>query len=358
MAAFINDTRDAHESLHVLVQQQTSLNPNILNQFPSQKVLRTFQLDALQCESELTAILTNMLNNILSVGPLEMIRFRNQEELSLGLQLVLYKFAVWDRDQSVWDRLQNLVYRNERALEAHYSSHVGGSTAGPLAVVASQRFAPTRLQKTIHLVLSVIIPYLYKKLVHKSLEENWGADEEAGATNHSWKWYAVRLLKWSSTLWNGLSLLHTLTFFVEGKYRSVVDRLVGMRLVYGDQKMRRLVNLMYLNQHVSWQSWSSFLNVLLPLLQVGKWWQSVTSLSGSFFTSVTSSGATGGVEGLREGYCCACKEVAVLGRRSNCGHLYCHYCIAQRLEPTTQGEEERRTFPCYRCGAVVTSMRL
>lgn len=331
MSAWVDDVREAQDTLHVLVQQQTSLGDQLLKHFPSQHVLRIFQLDALQLEGEVITILKTALNKVLSIEPLERFRFHYPDELQLALQIALFKFGVWDTNQSVWDRMQNLIYRNERTV----------ITAAPLAVVWTPGCAPTRWQKIGHLCLTSLLPYVFRKVMQRALEENWAA--EGG-----WKarWY--RWLRWVQAAAAATKLVHMLVFFMEGKYRTLADRLLGMRLVHGDQQMRRLVNLAYLNQYVSWSTWSSFLQVLLPLLRVGQMWDSVSSVGGSFLANVSS-----GQVPLREGYCNLCREPAVLGVKSNCGHLFCYHCLQSRVSPS-HNPDSGRSFPCPACGAAVS----
>lgn len=362
MTTWESEAREVQDTLHVLVQQQTGLSASLLKRFPAQQVLRIFQIDAMYLEGEILSILKSALNHVLAAPPaLERIKFRFPEELELILQLVLYKFGVWDRNQSVWDRMQNLIYRDERVASEVTTA---GPASGPLAVVWTPSCAPTRYQKLLHVMLTIILPFCFQKLMQRALEENWAAAS-------GWRPIAFRVMRVLTTITQALRLGHALWFLKEGKYRSLVDRLLRMRLVQGEQTTRRVVNLMLLNQHVSWGAWSAFIAVLSTLLRFGERWDRLTSMGGSLMASVQQQGQ--GVP-LRDGYCCACREPAVLGRRSNCGHLYCYVCIASRLrlkrdgQPPRQrsnvGEDdvdddeadtERPSFPCMQCGASVTA---
>jgi hypothetical protein len=52
--------------------------------------------------------------------------------------------------------------------------------------------------------------------------------------------------------------------------RTLVERLVGARLVYREPSMSRLVSFEYLNRQLVWQELSEFLLFLLPLINVTK----------------------------------------------------------------------------------------
>lgn len=326
--AWVDDIRDSADTLHLLVQQQSSIEQSLLKQFPAQHVLRIFQLDALLLEAEVSGVLKTALDGVLNVAPLEFLSFRYSEELQLVLQSLLYKFGVWDRNQSVTDRMQNLLYRNEAASTV---------ATAPLSVVWSKSTSPSRSQKAIHFILSIILPYAFKKLSQRSLEENWANSQER------WKSVASRCIRWLGAAVKVLHIIHVIVFLMEGRYRSLPDRLVGMRLVVGEQRMQRLVNLVYLNQHIAWQSWSSFLTVAMPAMRLGSLLSRVSSVGGTVLAGV----AAGQPGVVREGHCCACREPLVLSRRASpCGHAYCHHCIVTRLEATT-------TFPCATCGTTI-----
>lgn len=53
-------------------------------------------------------------------------------------------------------------------------------------------------------------------------------------------------------------------------YRTLVERVIGARLVYRHPSMSRLVSFEYLNRQLVWQELSEFLLFLLPLINVTK----------------------------------------------------------------------------------------
>jgi peroxin-2 len=52
--------------------------------------------------------------------------------------------------------------------------------------------------------------------------------------------------------------------------RTLVERVIGARLVYRQPSMSRLVSFEYLNRQLVWQELSEFLLFLLPLVNVTK----------------------------------------------------------------------------------------
>jgi len=52
--------------------------------------------------------------------------------------------------------------------------------------------------------------------------------------------------------------------------RTLVERVIGARLVYRQPNMSRLISFEYLNRQLVWQELSEFLLFLLPLINVAK----------------------------------------------------------------------------------------
>ena len=54
------------------------------------------------------------------------------------------------------------------------------------------------------------------------------------------------------------------------RYRSLVDRILGMRLVYQHPKTARQISFEFMNQQLVWQGFSEFIMFILPLLNLDK----------------------------------------------------------------------------------------
>ncbi|KEG13199.1 putative DNA repair protein [Trypanosoma grayi] len=323
--AWVADATAVQFPLSTVVKQQVALPAsNMFTGFPENRVLRVFQIGALQTQEEVMDILRSGLFDIFNMNCLLSYRYAYQDELMFALDAVLYWASTWRRAQSIGDRMQNLVLRDEaKAREA-------GKTSVVQLVPA---LMPTRGKLLVHAILSVLVPYLVRKLQRKSLEEDWER-EEAGSI----KIKLAKALRLVSVAWAALSLLNTLHFLATAQYRTLVERMLSLRLVYGSQVTQRFTNLMYLNQHVSWQTWSSFFSVLNIGRYLGK-------LSRSMQAFTTASGGSA----LKDNVCCACNDRPNIAQRSNCGHLYCYYCIKSRLlDPRMAG-----SFLCPRCGTTV-----
>ncbi|KAF5827318.1 Pex12 amino terminal region-domain-containing protein [Dunaliella salina] len=79
-----------------------------------------------------------------------------------------------------------------------------------------------------------------------------------------------RLVQGVETAHRAAALLNFLAFLAGGKYRSLLERLVGARLVYKQPSMARVISFEYLNRQLVWHEISELLLLLLPLLDAAK----------------------------------------------------------------------------------------
>lgn len=287
-------------------------------------VHRVTQLDAIFTLTELRSLLTKSLSRIFAVGVLKSIPYTYQEELHLGLDLVLFRFSTYRMGASVGDRLQNLVMRDEVKAEELNMQHL---------TQLVPTLAPSRYVLLLHALLNIVVPYALTKLHRRILEEDW-----RGTETSDWRHHVAKIIHAMYLSWSLLSILNTVHFLATGKYRTLVERLLGLRMVNGTQSVMRLTNLMYLNQAVIWQAVSG----LCEALNIGKVVRKITASAYSIATTAR--------EATPENRCCACHELPTISQRSNCGHLYCYFCIQSRLLHS----EAEGSFPCLRCGKRVS----
>ena len=156
-----------------------------------------------------------------------------------------------------------------------------------------------------------------------------------------------------------------------GHYRTLLDRVLRMRLVPPNRAVSREVSFEYLNRQLVWHAFTEFLLFILPLLKIGKWrrwWSRIVR-------KVRSDGGGGGeavgeLAFLPERTCAICyKETdaesagaAMSGGRATditnpyeaveCGHVYCYVCLAGKIEL-----EEGEGWTCLRCGGGIKRCR-
>lgn len=305
-------------------QQHSLPTSNVFSVLPDNNVMRVFQLDALAIQDSLGETLRTSFFQIFQTGPLAQLRFAYQEELTLFVDGLLYYLSMWRSGQSVGDRLQNLVVRDEVRARAF-------GLQSSVSLVPS--LAPHRRLLLIHAVLSLLVPYVARKFQRKVLDEGWSREDP-----RSTKYRVAKIFKYVCVSWALLSLANTLHFLSTGQYRSLLERLLSLKMVYGSQKMIRLTNIMYFNQHMWISTWTS----LLTVLNVGRYFRRLVR-SVKFFASPRA------VLTDSENVCSVCHETPVISQRSNCGHVYCYYCIKSRLLDS----QSSGSFRCFRCGQSV-----
>ncbi|KAH8605746.1 Pex2 Pex12 amino terminal region [Trypanosoma vivax] len=321
--AWVADSLASQFPLTVVTKQQWSIPASSkFTALPKKHVPRVYQLAAVAAQDEVVEILREMLYGILDVDAFWSIRYAWQAELSILIDIVLFFGSTWRCAQTVGDRMQNLVFRDEAKAQWLGQADI---------LILQPSLSASRPKLLAYGVLSIFVPYVVQKLNRVALEENWEFRDA-----NSIKAKLARLLKRVSLIWTVISFLHMLHFLATGQYRTIVERLLSLRLVHGSQKVYRFTNLSYLNQNVYFQAWSSFLAVLNVSRYIPRLRRSLRSVI-----------ARGGDASLDGNLCCACHNTPTIAQRSNCGHLYCYYCIKGRLADAT------KTFSCFHCGEQV-----
>lgn len=174
-----------------------------------------------------------------------------------------------------------------------------------------------------------------------------------------------------------------LVFLVNGRYRTLVDRILRIRLTPPSAQASREVSFEYLNRQLVWHAFTEFLLFLLPLVGISRWRRWVSRAWRKTVNALKSSGDDGEIaekQGelafLPERTCAICyrdqnptssTESEVLAASAStgiagsaqtditnpyetipCGCIYCFVCIVQKLEG-----EEGQGWVCLRCGEIV-----
>ncbi|KAL2350750.1 putative peroxisome biosynthesis protein [Cryomyces antarcticus] len=335
---------------------------------------RVGQVDAELLDEELLSLLQGQVGEATKYYGAH-IRDEWSAEIMLALRAALFKLSIWDHNASYGASLQGLRYTDARA-------------TGPEAL---SRPPPQRWQKSLYGVVTVGGRYAWAKW------EDWLVDREGGYEEPS---AAVRRL---SRLSGFLGTTHSiaaftsfLVFLYNGKYRTLLDRLLRLRLAPTTSQVSREVSFEYLNRQLVWHAFTEFLLFLLPLVGISRWrrwlsraWRKTKNLLSfrhSTDTSDEDNAKTGGELGfLPERTCAICyadqnptatgagteqalAASAVLGSGGvvgsaqtdvtnpyecvPCGCVYCFVCLAQRIEG-----EEGEGWTCLRCGETVGECR-
>ncbi len=179
-----------------------------------------------------------------------------------------------------------------------------------------------------------------------------------------------------------------LVFLLNGRYRTVLDRILRLRLVPPTNQVSREISFEYLNRQLVWHAFTEFLLFFLPLVGISRWrrwlsraWRKTRTLIRAKGHEEDESAPRGAYMFLPERTCAICyqvqnptstseNEVMVLTGASGgvvgsaqtditnpyetipCGCVYCFVCVATRLE-----FEEGDGWICLRCGGLVKECR-
>ena len=289
------------------------------------------------------------------------------QEILLALRAMLFKLSIWDHDASYGASLQNLKYIDARA---------GANSFKP----------PTKLQKGLYGVFTVLGRYAWEKW------EEWLVDQEGGYTAPSERIQMLsRLTSRIATMHSIAAFSSFLVFLVNGRYRTLIDRILRLRLTSPTSQVSREVSFEYLNRQLVWHAFTEFLLFLLPLVGISRWrrwlgraWRrtKATLNSSTQDEDIDAVEKSGPLSFLPERTCAICyqdqnpastSEADVLGANSasgggvigsattdivnpyeaiSCECIYCFVCLATKLEA-----EEGEGWSCLRCGELVKKCR-
>ncbi|KAL7273741.1 peroxisome assembly protein (Peroxin-2) [Rhizina undulata] len=301
---------------------------------------RVGQLDTELLDEELLELLKGQL-----WGGLKYFRSSLKEsfepEFLLLLRAALFKLTIWDNNATYGAALQNLRYVDARR---------SGLVDVP----------PTRLQKGLYGLCTVGGRYLYSRLNLYLLSRSNTEDSTPFINKIS------KAIDSLSTVHSALTFLSFTAFLVTGHYRTLLDRVLRMRLISPSRVVSREVSFEYLNRQLVWHAFTEFLLFILPLVRVGRWrrWWArlMRKIKGA------EEEGQGELSFLPEKTCAVChKESDEIGGaggagKSNdivnpyesveCGCVYCYVCLAGKVTL-----EEGQGWGCLRCGTLIKAYR-
>ncbi|KAI6035127.1 Pex12 amino terminal region-domain-containing protein [Pisolithus orientalis] len=345
---------------------------------PSPRPLRVNQMDSELLDQQLVHLLCEPLQRALGIANAAL-KTRFEPELTLLVQVVLYKFSVWNLGATYGAKLQGLSY------------------SAPID--AKGQLAPSGLrQRTLimHGALTILLPYCYNRLRTGALSRAWPDAPSSDKRRIAWKTLAH--LETTHAL---AALLNTMVFLWNGRYRSLADRLLNLSLVSTRSKITREVSYEFMNRQMVWHAFTEFLLFLVPLISPRTLQRRFAKLLSRLTSAVLPSSSDykvqqrkrGKYETLPADQCAICAENAsyTLGLGysntlttlapyssaqesishpasvdevpafpiytpyiTSCGHLYCYYCISERMMRTAD-EGSETGWECLRCAEHVRS---
>jgi peroxin-2 len=279
-------------------------------------------------------------------------------EIMFALRAVLFKLTVWDHDATYGAALQNLKFTDARK-------------TGPVLV------SPSRWQKSLYGLFTVGGRYAWTRWENFLVDSDNGYDQPSPSLRK-----LSRLSDTISTVHSTAAFASFLVFLVNGRYRTLLDRILRLRLAPPTSQVSREVSFEYLNRQLVWHAFTEFLLFVLPLVGISRWRRWLSRAWRKTKSVVRSDGdneeniKSGEFSFLPERTCAICYQdqnapstseaeviaasgaAAAVGSAQTditnpyetipCGCIYCFVCLAGRLEA-----EEGEGWTCLRCGEEV-----
>eukprot|EP01097_Dermamoeba_algensis_P003049 TRINITY_DN222_c0_g1_i1.p1 TRINITY_DN222_c0_g1~~TRINITY_DN222_c0_g1_i1.p1 ORF type:complete len:249 (-),score=21.35 TRINITY_DN222_c0_g1_i1:168-914(-) len=150
-------------------------------------------------------------------------------------------------------------------------------------------------------------------------------------------------LLYLDAVYKAASLLNFLVFLIDGRYASLITRVLGMRLVFAHPSTVRQVNFEFMNRQLVWHGFTEFLLYLMPLINIDRIRNFVRRrlLPRRKAAASPNLGTQSSInvnENLQEergrqiivenSTCQSCQSNPPnVPYITNCGHLYCYFCI-------------------------------
>ncbi|KAF2872850.1 Pex12 amino terminal region-domain-containing protein [Massariosphaeria phaeospora] len=252
-------------------------------------------------------------------------------EILLGLRLILFKLSIWNNDASYGAHLQGLRYADARS----------NSPARP---------PPKPWQKAAYGIITIGGRYAWTKWEEYllSTSEDYTTPQSPTLALFS------RLTENLNSVHDMASLASFLTFLYNGRYRTLTDRFLRLRLTPTSHSTSREVSFEYLNRQLVWHAFTEFLLFLLPLVGISRWrrilgrtWRKLRS---SFLALLGRAPAN--TSDADDENKAAATDITNPYETVPCGCIYCFACLAQRI-----ANEEGEGWTCLRCGDVVKECR-
>lgn len=149
----------------------------------------------------------------------------------------------------------------------------------------SRDHPPAAIQSSLYTLLTVLPSYLTTRLKDLMLEKGWAdyppprsylsllvptrqPPQERGSQDDVERKRKRRRRELQRFLWDLMESIEKIsTLLFSSRYRTLVDRVLGMRLVYTQKSFGRNVSYEFLNRQLVWEAFTDFVLFLLPLIK-------------------------------------------------------------------------------------------
>ncbi|PKU71173.1 peroxisome biogenesis protein 2 [Dendrobium catenatum] len=283
------------------------------------------QFDAARLDVEMSAMLKEQLVKVFSLLKPGFL-FQYEAELDAFLEFLIWRFSIWVDKPTPGNALMNLRYRDERRATSVGQEVRTGLEGTGLSVS----------QKLWYCIGSVGGQYIWARLQSFSAFRRWGDSEQRPLARRIWV-----LIQRIEGIYKAAALSNLLLFLYSGRYRTLIERILKARLVYGSPNMNRAVSFEYMNRQLVWNEFSEMLLLLLPLLNSSSIKKFLLP-----FSKDKSSGSSS-----NESECPICHANPTIAFVAlPCQHRYCYYCLRTRCTSVS-------SYRCSRCNEPVVAIQ-
>ncbi|KAJ1840151.1 peroxisome assembly protein (Peroxin-2) [Coemansia sp. RSA 2706] len=207
--------------------------------------------------------------------------------------------------------------------------------------------------------LSIGGRYAWARMVEAMSLRGWADAPRRSARGLVW-----RLAQRVERLVKVLAVLNFVAFLGLGQYKTLAERVLGLRLVYARPQLAHSVSFEFLNRQLVWHAFTEFVMFALPLVNPSRA-RAWLVRNARALLRLPAVKVDPEVAALPEDACAVCfvdakadapepqdaPSAAVNAYVTNCGHRYCYVCIRTRMMA------EADECACLRCGAKVERIR-
>ena len=254
----------------------------------SETVLRVSQLDALELDEEIVAMLWSQLSNCARHFSANTLYTIKPEVMAL-LRLLVWRYSLLVTGATFGQQMLGLTYSRS------YNSSAPVSRAKRITLVGLQVFA-----EWIHERWGGLLPWL---------------SQEKGAA-------LCKLVSYTELLLKTVTLLNFINFLLRGIYPTLFQRLLGLGMSHTRRQISQIPAFAYMNREILWHGFAEFIFTILPLINVARlrrWCHSIAMKCGIRLPRPVSN-------------CCPiCNSVPCMPHLPDCGHVHCYYCLKSNL---------------------------
>lgn len=294
-------------------------------------VMRSSQLDAAMLDDELISILKEQFMKTFALFKPGMTSAL-QPELNLILDLLIFRLSIWSGGPLPGMNLMNLRFRDEN------NTINKASCEGP---------ALFRHQRVMYGLGAVALRYAWQRAGHALAASQLDSESESSWNRQLWKVYRA-----AESVHRITALANFIVFLRHGKYRSVLERLIGARLVYAQPSAPRILSFEYLNRQLVWHEISELLLFTLPLVNVSTVKRALKQYLPRLPMLSLDTNMHSQYQQRNANSCgvCGTTEILTPYLAQPCGHTFCYYCLRGHLQADSE-------YTCPHCLVPIESMK-